>query len=146
MSDLRAGVQNMWLEALISGRISTHITPIFCVPSQEHKVSIWSLPFPPNSVWIFLQPWLYRSVSACLQLVFSENCSTCTCTLGVFGAGGGESVLPLCHLDLLLFRFTCHVSRLFSNLMLLKLCSGRVYDLLVFRSAIMSRLLVNSIT
>ena len=33
--------------------------------------------FSPVPCGSFLQPWLYRSLSANLQLVFSENCSMC---------------------------------------------------------------------
>ena len=32
----------------------------------------------------FLQPWLYRSLSADFQLVFSKNCSTCGGTFNIF--------------------------------------------------------------
>ena len=32
----------------------------------------------------FLQPWLYRSLSASFQLVFSKNCSTCGGTFNIF--------------------------------------------------------------
>ena len=35
----------------------------------------------------FLQPWLYKSLSASLQLVFSENCFTCRCIFDVFMGG-----------------------------------------------------------
>ena len=48
----------------------------------------------------FLQPWLYRSLSATLQLVFSENFSTCRCIFEVFMEVGESYVLLLQHLDL----------------------------------------------
>ena len=43
----------------------------------------WSLLFPSYLILcgcsIYKQPWLYKSLSASLQLVVDENCSTCRC-------------------------------------------------------------------
>ena len=48
----------------------------------------------------FLYPYLYRSCSTSLQLVFSENSSTCKCIFDVFVGGGEFYILLLCRLDL----------------------------------------------
>ena len=46
----------------------------------------------------FLQPWLYKSVSASFQLVFSENCSTCRCIFVMFMGRDNLHILLLHHL------------------------------------------------
>ena len=48
---------------------------------------ITSLPSYPITCKTFLQTWLYKSLSASLQFVFSENCSTCRC---IFDVSWGE--------------------------------------------------------
>ena len=55
----------------------------------------------------FLQLWLYRSLSASLQLVFTESCSTRRCIFDVFVGGGKFSVFLLYHLDLSSNRLYC---------------------------------------
>ena len=40
--------------------------------------------FPTIVSVSFLQPWLYQNLSASLQFIFSENCSTCWCMFDVF--------------------------------------------------------------
>ena len=65
------------------------------------QVLTWSLLFPSYPVLCgsFLQPWLYKSLSASLQLVFSENFPHVDVLL-MCSCGGGEFRVPLlCHLD-----------------------------------------------
>ena len=66
---------------------------------------ITSLPFLPNSVWIFLRSLHCGRLSTSLQFVSSEKCSTCWFIFYVFvGVGELSTFLP-CHLDLLLSNF-----------------------------------------
>lgn len=68
------------------GYVSTGAIFLFLwAPSQEHRS--WrscALDYAP-----FLQPWLYRNLSASFQLVFIEKFSTCRCILNVFIEGMG---------------------------------------------------------
>ena len=78
VSDSRAGLSNMWfLTAHSLGRISK--PRFFCVPSDGLWVLNWSLLFLSYPILCvsFLQPWLYKSLSASLKVVFSKNRSTC---------------------------------------------------------------------
>lgn len=75
--------QYMAWTAYSPGGISAHVIPLlFWVPSLGLR-SIRSWPdccfFPsyPILYGSFLRPWFYKSHSVSLQLVFSENCSTC---------------------------------------------------------------------
>ena len=76
--------------------------------------SLFPLSFPPRGqvpTWLllflsypilcvsFLQPWLYRGLSANLHLVLSENCVTCRCIFDVFLGRGEFCILLLCYLD-----------------------------------------------
>lgn len=74
--------------------------PLSLLPGAQ--VLIWSLffPFSPITCGSFLQVLLYRSPSASLQFVFSENCST-WCTFDVFVGRGELHVFLLHHLDLI---------------------------------------------
>ena len=67
-------------------------------PLSGAQVLTWLLYFPsyPILCGSFLQPWLYKSLSASLQLVFSENCSTSRCIFDVF-MGRGELLILLIH-------------------------------------------------
>ena len=64
--------------------------PLSSLPGAQ--VPTWSLLFP------FLQPWLYRSLSASLHLVFSENFPTCRCIFDAF-MGEVEFHVLLHHVD-----------------------------------------------
>lgn len=62
-------------------------------------------------MWIFLQPWLCRSLSTNFQLILSENFSTCRCIVFHICKGGKLHILLFCHVDsdpkcsILLWRF-----------------------------------------
>ena len=73
--------------------------PLLC-PFPGKQTSICLFPFPSYSVMCgsFLQPCLPSSLSASLQLVFSENDSTCRHIFDVFVRVGEFSVLFLNHL------------------------------------------------
>ena len=64
--------------------------PPFLSPLPGAQVPTWSLFFPSCLIprGSFLQPWLYKGLSASLQVVFSENYSTCRCIFDVFVRGG----------------------------------------------------------
>ena len=84
------------------GRVSTFV---FCsVPSLGHR---WWLLFPSYPILCVSFFNLGCIADFChLQLVCSENCSTCRCILDVFVAGGEPYILLWQHLDL--FPLTQH--------------------------------------
>lgn len=74
-------------------------------PWGMYRSLITSLPFLPNSVWIFLHSLDCGRLPTSLQFVSGEKCSTCWFIFYVFvGVGELSTFLP-CHLDLLLSNF-----------------------------------------
>ena len=49
---------------------------------------VTSLPSYPTHCGSFLQSWLYRRLSTCVQCVFWENFSTCSCIFDMLVVGG----------------------------------------------------------
>ena len=93
VSDSRVEVPNTWLKLLTSlwGSPSLCNPPPLLWRLPGAQVPTWSLLFPsyvipPGS---FSQFWLYKSLSASLHFIFSENFSTCRCIFDVF-IGGSE--------------------------------------------------------
>jgi len=68
-------------------------------PLPGAQVPAWLLlsPFYPTPHGSFIHLQLYECLSASLQLVFSENCSTCRCVLDVFGRGSEFCIFLLPH-------------------------------------------------
>ena len=108
-----ARTPNMWLELFTSqrGSPSSCNSPPLLRPFLGTQVLIWvflfsSYPIPFIS---FLQPWLYNSLSACLQLVFNEYCFTCRYIFDVLNGVQSEShvflIHHLCFLDFFLKEF-----------------------------------------
>ena len=99
----RTGVLHIRFEVLIAhGGSLNHVIPLFfCVLSLGCR----SQPEPFSSLLYlilcgsFLQPWLYKSFSASLQFVFSENYSICRCVFDMFMGWWGVSSASLHHLD-----------------------------------------------
>ena len=79
-------------------------------PGAQVPTQLLLFPSCPISHVSFLQPWLYRSLSASFQLVFSENFSTCRYIFNVFMGGGKFCILLLCHRDLSLHPLFCNSS------------------------------------
>ena len=103
MLDPKAGVLSMWLKPLIpQGGSPPAYSPLSSESPRRGTGPdlISPLPYLPNSMWIFLQSWLYKSLSTSLWLVFSENCSTCRCIYHVFVERGKFCALLLHHLGL----------------------------------------------
>lgn len=73
------------------------------------EADVWTrfLPFSSYLIpyVIFLQPWLYRSFSARLQLAFTEICSTCNYIFGAFLTEGEFLILLLHHIHHLTLHF-----------------------------------------
>ena len=80
---------------------SPHISPF---PSNSAPMGtdpglIPCLPFLPDSACIFLSTLVVQESFCYLQLVLSENFSTCRCIFGVFVGEGEFYILLLHHLD-----------------------------------------------
>ena len=63
-------------------RASVHLCDLLFPLSHLPGVQVLTqcfLPILPIMCVSFLQPWLYRSLSASFQLVFHEDCSACRC-------------------------------------------------------------------
>ena len=58
------------------------------------------LPYLPDSMRTFSEPWLYKIPSASFKLCFTENYSTCRWISDVFIGNSELHILLLCHLDL----------------------------------------------
>ena len=88
--------------------------PPLLSPLPGAQVPSRSLLFPsyPIPCGSFLQLLLFRILSARLQLIFSENCSTCRCIFDVFVVGGEFHVLLLYHLC---FKKLKILSKVFSH-------------------------------
>lgn len=93
--DLRTGAPRLWL---------TSWTSLGQVPTQGHESRFRC--FSSLRYVCMFQPGLYRSSSASFWLVFSENCSTCRCSFGVFTEGDELHILLLCHLGLNSGKYT----------------------------------------
>lgn len=76
---------------------SSSLSPPLLYPRDTGSNLIASPPFLPNSMWIFLYSLGCTNLSAILQVVFSDFCSTCRCIFGMFMGGGELSVIPLHH-------------------------------------------------
>ena len=78
---------SMWFSPLTPQGGSPNLcnSPSCVYPAKDASPDpITSLHFYPIPCGSFLQSWLYNSLSASLQFVFSENCSTCRCIFDVF--------------------------------------------------------------
>ena len=77
------GTPSLCLAAPSPAECASVIKPVWFPshPRGSHSYLITFLPFLPDSCGFSVQPWLYRSLSASLQLIFSENCSTFRCLL-----------------------------------------------------------------
>lgn len=74
LSDPRGGSSSMLLKLHSLQWIDyTCIVSAFLNLLPEAQVLIWSFPSYPTLHVSFLQPWLFRSLFASIQLVFSEN-------------------------------------------------------------------------
>ena len=93
---------NMLLDLLTSQDRSPSVKSPFSSKSPPRGACsnlIAPLLFPPSSVSSFLEPWLYRRLSASFQVVFSENSPTCRCIFDVFRGEDEFCILLPCHLD-----------------------------------------------
>lgn len=105
-SDPRTGTQCAAQIAYSPERVSTFVNPLrFWVHLPMVQVLTWSFLFPSYQIshGSFLQPWLYSSLPASLQLVSSEDFSMLICILDMFMGGSNFCVLLLCHPDLFLY-------------------------------------------
>ena len=78
---------SMWFSPLTPQGGSPNLcnSPSCVYPAKDASPDpITSLHFYPIPCGSFLQRWLDNSLSASLQFVFSENCSTCRCIFDVF--------------------------------------------------------------
>ena len=73
--------------------------PLSPLPGAQVLTQLIFFPSEPIICVSFLQPWLYRSLSASFQLVFHDNCSTCRHILDVFVGEGKPHTLSLYHLE-----------------------------------------------
>ena len=98
----KTGMPDVWLKLVTPKGRSLPVSSPFSSqppPGGTGPDPVALCPFLTDYTCIFSQPWLCRSPSARLQLVFSENCSSRRGIFGAFVEGGELCVLLLHHLD-----------------------------------------------
>lgn len=122
MSHPRLGVPNMWFKLLtFQGRSLPMYSPFSLWYSPWALVpTMIVFPSYPASCGHFLKIWLYLSLAASLQSVFSENYSTLRCMSEVIVGQVSSTSFFTIWIDSPLYLFCCPVTQILSSY--LQLC------------------------